>query len=102
MSITIVIPHTYTHTNIYTHTHNLLPNSAFWSSLALLNLFKPSLILGITKKCVGPCGLISLNAIHKSSSKIISAGISLATSLSKKVGAAGLIAGSLLSFYINN
>ena len=46
---------------------------------------------------------MSLNTRDKSSSKIISAGISLFTNLSKNVGALGLIAGSDDSaFNINN
>ena len=49
----------------------------------------------MTKKCTGPWGLMSRNAIHLSSSKMIFAGICFVTNLSKKVGAAGLIAGSV-------
>ena len=54
-----------------------------------------TLSLGMTRKCLGPCGAISRNAKQRSSSCMMSALMDLSTILSKKVGAFGLIAGSV-------
>ncbi len=63
------------------------PKSCSSRSVELLSCVKRPLCLGMTRKCVGACGEMSLNARLVSSSYMMLAGISLEMILSKIVGA---------------
>jgi len=64
------------------------------------SLLRPSRCFGMTRKCVGACGEMSLKARQVSSSKMTSAGICLATILSKRVGSPASAAFSALVCFL--
>mmetsp|Transcript_17075 Transcript_17075/g.54461 ORF Transcript_17075/g.54461 Transcript_17075/m.54461 type:complete len:218 (+) Transcript_17075:112-765(+) len=63
------------------------PRMSFWSSRALLSMVRPSRTLGMTRKCVGATGAMSLKARHLSSWYTMLAGIVPSMILSNMVGA---------------
>mmetsp|Transcript_28886 Transcript_28886/g.65305 ORF Transcript_28886/g.65305 Transcript_28886/m.65305 type:complete len:202 (-) Transcript_28886:464-1069(-) len=69
-------------------TRSRCPRIYSWSAAAFLSCVNPSRRFGITSRCTGAAGLMSLKTRHRESSYTTSLGISLLMILSKMVGSA--------------